>query len=58
MYLALIELGIQFLVQYLGGLKGAKVPAEIAAAIQAAIDALLAHKQDVISKSNLDTLRG
>ena len=58
MYLSLIELGIQFLLQYLSGLKNGKVPAEIVTAIQAAIDALLAHKQDVISKSNLDSLRG
>jgi hypothetical protein len=58
MYLALIELGIQFLLQYLSGLKGGKVPAEVVAAIQAAIDALLAHKQDVINKSNLESLRG
>lgn len=58
MYLTIIELGIQFLLQYLSGLKGAKVPAEILASIQAAIDALTAHRQDVISKSNLDSLRG
>jgi len=58
MYLTLIELGISFLTQYLGGIKGAKVPVEIAGAIQAAIDALLAHKQDIINKSNLDSLRG
>jgi hypothetical protein len=58
MYLTIIDLGIQFLLQYLSGLKGAKVPAEILASIQAALDALAAHKQDVISKSNLDSLRG
>lgn len=58
MYVQLLELGIQFLLQYLSGLKGSKVPAEVAAAVQAAIDALIAHKGDVISKSNLDALRG
>lgn len=58
MYVQLIELGIQFLLQYLSSLKGAKVPVEVATAVQAAIDALLAHKQDVINKSNLDALRG
>ena len=58
MYVQLIELGIQFLLQYLSGLKGNKVPAEVLTAVQAAIDALLAHKNDVISKSNLDSLRG
>jgi hypothetical protein len=58
MYIQLIDLGIQFLIQYLSGLKGAKVPAEILASVQAAIDALAAHKNDVISKSNLDAMRG
>ena len=58
MYLTILDLGIQFLLQYLSGLKGAKVPAEILASVQAAIDALAVHKQDVISKSNLDALRG
>ena len=58
MYLTLIDLGIQFLIQYLAGLKGSKVPAEIAGAIQAAIDALIAHKNDIITKSNLESLRG
>ena len=58
MYLTLIELGIQFLLPFLSGLKGGKAPAEIIASIQAAIDALLAHKADIISKSNLDAQRG
>jgi len=42
----------------LSGIKGGKAPAELIAAIQAAIDAILAHKQDIINKSNLDSLRG
>ena len=58
MYVELLELGIQFLLQYLSGLKNGKVPAEVLTAVQAAIDALLAHKADVISKSNLESLRG
>jgi hypothetical protein len=58
MLLTLLDLGIQFLLPFLSGLKGAKVPAEVLAAVQSAIDALLAHKQDVINKSNLDALRG
>ena len=58
MYISLIELGIQFLLQYLSGLKSGKVPAEVLTAVQAAIDALIAHKADVINKSNLDALRG
>ena len=58
MYLMLIELGIQFFQQYLSNLKSAKVPLETAQSIQAAIDALIAHKGDIISKANLDALRG
>lgn len=58
MYLTLIDLGIQFLLPFISGLKGGKAPAEIIASIQAAVDALLAHKQDIINKSNLDSLRG
>jgi len=58
MYLTLLDLGIQFLLPFLSGLKGGKAPAEVLAAVQAAIDAILAHKQDVISKSNLDSMRG
>jgi hypothetical protein len=58
MYLIFIEMGIQFLTQYLQSATGAKLPAEILAAIQAAIDALVTHKADVINKSNLDAQRG
>lgn len=58
MYLALIDVGLTFLQQFVGGLKTGKAPAEIIAAIQAAADALFAHKTDIISKSNLDALRG
>jgi hypothetical protein len=58
MYIQLIELGIQFLLPFLSTLKGMKVPAEIIASVQASIDALLLHKADIISKSNLDAQRG
>lgn len=58
MYLVFIEMGINFLTQYLQSAKGAKLPMEVITAIQAAIDALLTHKQDVINKTNLDALRG
>jgi hypothetical protein len=58
MYLTLIDLGIQFLLPFISGLKGGKAPAEVIAAVQAAIDAIIAHKQDVINKANLDSLRG
>jgi len=58
MYLTLLDLGIQFLLPFLSGLKGGKAPAEVITSIQAAIDAIISHKQDVINKSNLDALRG
>lgn len=58
MYLTLLDLGIQFLLPFLSGLKGGKAPAELLTSVQAAIDAILAHKQDVINKANLDSLRG
>jgi hypothetical protein len=58
MYLMLIDLGINFLTQYLQSVKGAKLPAEILVSIQTAIDALVTHKQDIINKSNLDAQRG
>lgn len=58
MYLTLIDLGIQFLLPFISGLKGGKAPAEVIAAVQAAIDAIIAHKVDIINKSNLDSLRG
>jgi len=58
MYLTLIDLGIQFLLPFISGLKGGKAPAEVIESVQKAIDAIIAHKQDVISKANLDALRG
>ena len=58
MWLSIIELGIQFLLPFLSSLKGGKAPAEVIQSVQAAIDALLAHKADIINKSNLDALRG
>jgi hypothetical protein len=58
MYLSLIELGINFLSQFLSNLKWGKAPAEVLASVQAAIDSLQAHKLDMITKSNIDALRG
>jgi hypothetical protein len=57
-YLPLIELGIGFLEKFLAGLKWGKAPAEVIASVQAAYDALATHRMDIISKSNLDSLRG
>lgn len=57
-YLQLIELGISFLQQFLAGGKLAGLPSEIVNGIESTISALINHKQDVINKQNLDTLRG
>ena len=58
MYITLLDVGLGFLQTFLGGLKGSKAPAEIIASVQAALDAIFAHKADIISKSNLEALRG
>jgi hypothetical protein len=58
MYLALLDVGLSFLQQFVSGLKSGKAPAEIIAAVQAAADAIFNHKADIISKSNLESLRG
>ncbi len=58
MYLSLIDVGLTFLQTFVGGLKTGKAPAEVIAAVQAAVDALFNHKADIISKSNLESLRG
>lgn len=58
MYLQYISLVLQLLLQVLSGLKGAQAPAEVIAAVQAAIDSIVAHQNDIISKSNLDAMRG
>lgn len=56
-YITLLDLGISFLQSFLGGLKN-KLPAEIVTAVQATIDALAAHKDDVVTKANLEAQRG
>jgi hypothetical protein len=58
MYLSLIELGIQFLLPFLTSLKWGKAPAEVIQSVQGAIDSLTSHKLDMITKSNLDAMRG
>jgi len=56
-YLTLLDLGIGFLQNFLGGLKN-KLPAEIVASIQATIDSLAAHKDDELTKANFEAQRG
>jgi hypothetical protein len=53
----LIDLGFGFLQTFLGKLKN-NLPATVVAAVQAAADALLAHKNDLITKANFEAQRG
>lgn len=52
-----IDLGLGVLQTLLSKLK-TQVPAEVVAAIQAAYDALDAHKNDLVTKANLEANRG
>jgi hypothetical protein len=56
-YLTLLDLGFTFLNTFLGSLRN-KLPAEVATSLQTAIDAILKHKNDVISKGALEAQRG
>lgn len=56
-YLTLIDLGLTFLTSFLDKMKN-KLPAEVTKAVQAAIDALMVHKDDVVTKVNLEAQRG
>jgi len=53
----LIDLGATLLETFLGKLKN-QVPEQVTQAVQAAIDALNAHKDDLITKANLEAQRG
>lgn len=58
-YISLVELGISFVSQYLlPSLTKAKAPAEVLNAVSATVDALVAHKNDIITKQNLESQRG
>lgn len=56
-YLELLNLGLTFLNQYLSGIKN-KLPAEVVTSVQAAITALEAHRDDIVTKANLEAQRG
>jgi hypothetical protein len=53
MYLPFLNLGLGLLTQFLEGLKN-QAPVHVLSAVQAAIDAITAHKDDVVSKANLE----
>jgi hypothetical protein len=56
-YVTLLDLGFSFLQMFLGKLSS-KLPAEVAAAVQKAMDAIAAHRDDQITKLNLEAERG
>lgn len=53
----LIDLGVGFLDMFLSKVKSS-VPQTVVDAVQAAADALLAHKNDLVTKANLEAQRG
>lgn len=55
--IVLIDLGLTFLTGFLGNIQN-QVPKNVVSAIQAAIDALAAHKDDLVTKQNLEAQRG
>jgi hypothetical protein len=55
--LAVVTLGLTFLDQFLTQNKN-QLPSQVVQALEAAIAALAAHKDDLISKANLEAQRG
>lgn len=53
----LIDLGVGFLDMFLSKVKSS-IPQTVVDAIQAAADALLTHKNDLVTKANLEAQRG
>jgi hypothetical protein len=58
LYVQLIGIGVNFLSNFISSLTTNKAPQEVLDAIQAAITALEAHKADVMSKADWESLRG
>jgi hypothetical protein len=56
-YVMLLDLGISFGQSFLEKLK-TKAPADLLSAGKAFVDSVAAHRDDVISKANLEAARG
>lgn len=56
-YLPIVELFLSIGETFLGQLKN-HLPAEVLQAVQSGLDALAAHRNDVITKANLEAQRG
>lgn len=57
-YVGLIGLGINFLQYLIPSLTKAKAPVEVVNAVAGAATALVAHRDDVVNKANLEAQRG
>lgn len=57
-YLLLLDLGSTFLKQFVSSLTKSNAPAQIIDAINATVNAIDEHKNDVVSKANLEAQRG
>jgi hypothetical protein len=57
-YLLLLDLGSSFLKQFLGSLTKSKAPAQLIDAVTATVAAIDEHKNDLITKANLEAQRG
>jgi hypothetical protein len=55
--ITLIDVGASFLEMWLSKLHS-QLPAQVVAAVQAAIDALIAHKNDLMTKAEWESQRG
>jgi hypothetical protein len=53
----LLDIGIQLGQMFLGKLQN-QAPTHVLSAVQAAIDALMAHRDDLVTKANLEAQRG
>ena len=57
-YIVLLDLGSSFLKQFLASLTKSKAPAQLIDAVTATVEAIDEHKNDLITKANLEAQRG
>lgn len=57
-YVELLDLGAVFLKQFLGSITKSNAPAELIDGVTAVVTAIESHKQDTITKANLEAQRG